>query len=729
VTVSNFIYTDNLTRMVDNKHIDSIRVVGMQKKKEHGSSKHYEFILRVKWSTKVEMTVYRPYSMFFDFQGVLCEMFKEKYSISIPPVPATKFHWMLLGKLGIEKECRAMEEFCQKILSLPPMVSQSIVVLHFFDSWGTDIRTYNQQSTEVVGVHGLGSPVIHSQESATNAQDSIPTSLPSENDHQYRAIASFKATNPGEISFSEDNILTVIEKTERGWWFVCTNEDSQGWAPATYLEPMATQDEEGGGEWVTMDESDSHAHIYSTVVSYTAENPDEVSYDCGEDVEVIAKSNYGWWKIRYKDQEGLTPASNLRRKGEEYSSPAGVGKSMSISSENGLYAVVRKAPPRTDSIRRSGNFSGKVPSRFVYSTASFSGGKFSFDGNETTPFQEKASKDKKNADREPNPSAPAKMSYENIGMEKKTKVPNQEEQTKGIKIQGVEFYSAIADYKPARKSSGHLMFETGDLMQLISVDEGWFFVHLHRGGEVLEGWIPSTYVERKWDVDLSQLNISKPQPAATASPKPKPKPRPRPRDKPEDTTPSPPTPPVPQPRGPLPNISNEADPRNGHSNEKHERPRLPLPAQPPTQNKSEGKQNTRSPEPVGISASKDQEDMVDSIYDEPEAQLRSVYDAEPWFFGKLSRQKCEQMLNKNGRQQEFLVRESTRGSGSYALSVKYCYRIRHFPIETVGDGKLLIGKLTFLNLIDIVSYYKENPLFYSEHKEPITLGEAFHASV
>ena len=37
-----------------------------------------------------------------------------------------------------------------------------------------------------------------------------------ENEHQYKAIASFKATNPGEISFSEDNILTVIEKTERG---------------------------------------------------------------------------------------------------------------------------------------------------------------------------------------------------------------------------------------------------------------------------------------------------------------------------------------------------------------------------------------------------------------------------------------------------------------------------------------------------------------------------------
>ena len=27
--------------------------------------------------------------------------------------------------------------------------------------------------------------------------------------------------------------------------------------------------------------------------------------------------------------------------------------------------------------------------------------------------------------------------------------------------------------------------------------------------------------------------------------------------------------------------------------------------------------------------------------------------------------------------------------------------------------------------MDIVAYYQENPLFYSEHKEPITLGSPF----
>ena len=53
-------------------------------------------------------------------------------------------------------------------------------------------------------------------------------------------------------------------------------------------------------------------------------------------------------------------------------------------------------------------------------------------------------------------------------------------------------------------------------------------------------------------------------------------------------------------------------------------------------------------------------------------------------------------------------------------------RIRHFPIEASnGNGKLLIGKLSFSNLMDIVDYYQKNPLFYSEHKEPISLGNAF----
>ena len=74
----------------------------------------------------------------------------------------------------------------------------------------------------------------------------------------------------------------------------------------------------------------------------------------------------------------------------------------------------------------------------------------------------------------------------------------------------------------------------------------------------------------------------------------------------------------------MPNILGEADPRNGSKNEKvQERSQLPLPA--PTQTQSKGKKTTRSisHDSTGLFISDEPEGMTDSIYDEPEAQLRS----------------------------------------------------------------------------------------------------------
>ncbi len=53
-----------------------------------------------------------------------------------------------------------------------------------------------------------------------------------------------------------------------------------------------------------------------------------------------------------------------------------------------------------------------------------------------------------------------------------------------------------------------MTLKKGDIMQLVAVDAGWFFVHLKRGSEVKDGWVPSTYVERNWNVSLEKLNIS-----------------------------------------------------------------------------------------------------------------------------------------------------------------------------------------------------------------------------
>ena len=35
-----------------------------------------------------------------------------------------------------------------------------------------------------------------------------------------------------------------------------------------------------------------------TTIPYTAQSEDEVSYGMGEPVELLATSNFGWWRIR-----------------------------------------------------------------------------------------------------------------------------------------------------------------------------------------------------------------------------------------------------------------------------------------------------------------------------------------------------------------------------------------------------------------------------------------------
>jgi hypothetical protein len=94
----------------------------------------------------------------------------------------------------------------------------------------------------------------------------------------------------------------------------------------------------------------------------------------------------------------------------------------------------------------------------------------------------------------------------------------------------------------------------------------------------------------------------------------------------------------------------------------------------------------------------------------------------PWFSGKLSRNECEILLQKHGKQQHFFVRESTNLPGHYALSVKYNDRVHHFPIELTSEKKYNIGKHDFKSLTTIISYYKKNALFYDEKGNGVTLG-------
>lgn len=737
------------------KYIQDIKVLGLEKIRKDIAGKRYEFVLRVTWSNNTEATIYRPHSMFFDFQGVLAEMFKNE---KIPSAPVVKFHWALLGKLGHEKECKSMEEFCLKIIRLPPVVSSASIVLHFFETWGTDLRT-NQKSSE------LFDPVVGRPSIQSSQERGRTNQVSDEKEDQYQIVADYQATNVGEISLIEGKQVTIIEKNERGWWFIADDTGKQGWAPATYLEPIVTSSDDLGYDWVSVMDVNGKGEQYVAMVSYDAQNNDELSYKAQEQIEVLEKSNYGWWRVRINDKTGITPATNLQRVDDTciYQSADELKtRAVSISSASGLYAVIRKPPPRRESVRSrsssgisqlqspagslknsTNGLTGKKPSRFVYSAASFAGGKFVIGDDEKVNSQEQDSNELPNADE----SAQNGDMYVNVNSEslkknnsltamKSVRSKSTEDALLSIHLNQfqpnmhpsyanrrfskpgegneVEFYSALLDYVPTGKKKEDIALQKGDIVQLISNDSGWMFVVRVNGEGERKGWVPENYLERRYDIDLEALSSKGSDPR----PKPRPRPAPRPKNKLLDLNQPARGPPAPPRRvslaetmegRPLPPISHSPDSRSNVAKKMANRPPLPAPLLDDIKHIRKYEEDTQE----------------EDFYDEPETQLRSVYDCEPWYFGTMSRADAERVLGTYGRQLEFLVRDSQRLAGSYALSVKYCYRIRHFPIKLTKDQGYLIGNFTFPNLIDIIAHYQKHAIFFSEHKEPIILGKCF----
>lgn len=63
---------------------------------------------------------------------------------------------------------------------------------------------------------------------------------PTASESVYVAVATFKNTMGDGIDLFEGEELTVLEKTENGWWFVA-GQGGEGWAPSSYIEKQEVQ--------------------------------------------------------------------------------------------------------------------------------------------------------------------------------------------------------------------------------------------------------------------------------------------------------------------------------------------------------------------------------------------------------------------------------------------------------------------------------------------------------
>lgn len=785
-------------------------MVDVEKRRAKDSSgKNYEYELKVKWSDESQYNIFRRYSMFFDLRAGLKNLFQDKqhFGITVPELPVTRFAGGMLFGAFSKKQCKNVEEFCQKVIQLPSVASQSEIVLAFFSRWATD---------------GI----------SRNDNDKGKLASPARNDEQiverYQSVAAFTGSGRGEMSLKENELVTVIEKNNTGWWLVANSRGDHGFAPATFLEPIDTVRGREEEEWRDIDDDDCH---WITIAPYTAKSNDELSYRAGEEVEVLATSNFGWWKIRLRGEVGLTPGSNLTPKSrhdsmDPFMTDEQRRKSSTYSS---IYASIREPPPRRDSGKTSKPAvnnedipkskvlrSQSTPHVLEYATVDIS----SPSARKRTPesntentresIPQYASVIPKHLRAKPRPRSFSEDIAEEVSLPAHSPSPelpppppsvllnNFEEDDPSyatvreynassnnssprvlrtpdgdvrygsrkyhnfLRVENQtntpgEHFVAITNYSPTPDRHDDMPLSAGETVRLLTEDGPWAFVSAVDATR-RRGWVPasilkkggglqSSYSRRSMSVGdiynacLQDEVAMQPKKLLVSSQFPK-RPIPTPRadlEKPaEDPMGAPAEMAPPLPGGSKQNrkpgkinahyFSREDFTTNNSkciSIRKGEVAQL-LEVQPSGWWKMnvEGVVGWTPGDFWDILQDNDEEDDF-ANNNQKDRSRNSSFGDELWYYGKMSRQKCEELMMRGAKELDYLIRESTQRFASFVLSVKYGGRIRHFPIELTPSGRYVIGKHAFDGLTEIVTFYKQNALFYTQNKNPVTLGDSF----
>ncbi|KAJ1367900.1 hypothetical protein KIN20_028922 [Parelaphostrongylus tenuis] len=105
------------------------------------------------------------------------------------------------------------------------------------------------------------------------------------------------------------------------------------------------------------------------------------------------------------------------------------------------------------------------------------------------------------------------------------------------------------------------------------------------------------------------------------------------------------------------------------------------------------------------------EDDDESVLSTGSSSTGGHMDREPWFFGRISRDEADRLLS-NGREGEFLVRDSESNPGDLSISMRGVERNKHFKVQTIG-GQLHIGSRAFPSMASLIQHYTANPIFSS----------------
>ncbi|XP_030231349.1 NADPH oxidase organizer 1a [Gadus morhua] len=293
--------------MDEQRYPISVRLIGIMHN-ENGKN----YITSVLWSDQNEIVVYRG---FLDFKKMHKQMKKAFPSNALKKssriIPKFKDHNKRGGgqKKGASRSVlrlKSLEKYCQELLSCDPRVTQSLDLIKFFHPTAQDLEPeYASNSIMVMpSEEGIGERNQGREHSVGNVTQPFVTET-------YHCVASYetKDTKNKPFKVAVDEKVDVLIKDKAGWWLVENEDKRLAWFPAPYLEKLEDGEDD---EDDTMDSPTGIGALYTSVKSYKAANRDEVSVNIGSVVEVLQKSDNGWWFVRSGDKVGYVPTLYLQ---------------------------------------------------------------------------------------------------------------------------------------------------------------------------------------------------------------------------------------------------------------------------------------------------------------------------------------------------------------------------------------------------------------------------------
>ncbi|XP_075175907.1 NADPH oxidase organizer 1-like [Anomaloglossus baeobatrachus] len=277
---------------------------------QHEKQKLYMF--SILWSDCNNILIYRTYDVFKDLSKSLTKKFpleagvvnKSERSLPVlrdaPLLFRSKFSNRYLERL------RLLEIYSKELLQTDSKISQCEDVIEFFTPNKQDLTPSFPENSVVI----MPSDNDQNQKEVTCPPRStkLTTTQPIISE-SYICLDNFetKDTKNRPFKVQKNQCIDVLIRDPSGWWLVENEEKQVSWFPAPYLKKSESLDDSNSKR-----KSFRKGTYYYAEKGYKAQKTDEMSLPVGVVIEVIEKSEIGWWLICYNGRFGYAPSMFLK---------------------------------------------------------------------------------------------------------------------------------------------------------------------------------------------------------------------------------------------------------------------------------------------------------------------------------------------------------------------------------------------------------------------------------